>query len=176
MIRTDRLILREWRDEDLEPFHHINSDPEVMRHISAVGGLAETAAAIERQRSLQALHGHCFWAIERSGDGVLLGFCGLRPGVPDTPIAADIEAGWRLGRAWWGQGYGREAASACFDWAFASLSVPRVVAITVPANRRSWGLMERLGMTRRPDLDFLHPTLPDGDPLKPHITYAKDRP
>ena len=47
--------------------------------------------------------------------------------------------------------------------------------MTVIGNTRSWGLMERLGMTRRPDLDFDHPNVPDDSILKPHIVYATDR-
>lgn len=176
MIETERLRIRAWREEDREPFYRINVDPEVMRHIRIVESREASDAGVDRQIALEAERGYCFWALERKRDGAFLGFCGLRPGVPATPIADDVEIGWRLGRAHWGQGYAREAAQACLDWAFANLAAERVVSITVPANIRSWGLMERLGMARRPDLDFLHPTLADGDPLKPHIAYARERP
>jgi RimJ/RimL family protein N-acetyltransferase len=176
VIETARLLIRPWRDEDSEPFFDINSDPEVLRFLGPPGSRSESDTAIERQRALQAELGYCFWALERREDGALLGFCGLKPGVAGTPVADDLEIGWRLGSPYWSRGYALEAASACLDWAFAALDVPRIVAITVAANRRSWGLMERLGMRRRPDLDFLHPALADGDPLKPHIAYVKDRP
>jgi RimJ/RimL family protein N-acetyltransferase len=176
IIETQRLIVRTWRDDDCEPFFRINSDPEVMRHIRPIPDRAESDAAVERQRASQAEHGFCFWALERKDDSALLGFCGLRPGVPDTPIADGLEIGWRLGRDHWGAGYAKEAAAACIAWAFRHTATPRVAAITVAANVRSWGLMERLGMVRRPDLDFLHPTLPEGHPLRPHITYVAERP
>jgi RimJ/RimL family protein N-acetyltransferase len=176
MIETERLRLRAWRDDDLEPFARINAQPEVRRFLGIEGSREESAAAIARQQAMQARLGHCFWAMERRADGALLGFCGLRDGVSDSPIARDVEIGWRLGTDWWGQGYGREAAAACLDWGFESLHVPRIVSITVPANARSWGLMERLGMVRRPDLDFLHPLLPEGHSLRAHIAYVKDRP
>jgi RimJ/RimL family protein N-acetyltransferase len=176
VIETQRLLIREWRDEDAEPFFRINSDAEVMRYIRPVPDRAESDAGIARQRGFQAEHGYCFWALERKGDGAFLGFCGLRPSVPATPIAGEIEIGWRLGRDHWGQGFAYEAAAACLAWAFDTLRAPRVVSITVAANERSWRLMERLGMVRRPDLDFLHPTLPDGDALRPHITYVAERP
>jgi RimJ/RimL family protein N-acetyltransferase len=176
VIETGRLLLREWRDEDREPFARVNAEPEVNRFLGIAGTREESDAGIERQRAMLAAHRHCFWAMERKEDGAFLGFCGLRTGVPGTPIALDVEIGWRLGSAFWGKGYAREAAAACFGWAFAELKVPRVVSITVPANSRSWGLMERLGMTRRPDMDFLHPALREGHPLRSHITYVKDRP
>lgn len=176
MIETPRLLLRPWRDEDAGPFFLINSDPEVRRYLGIQGTREETDAAIARQRALQESAGFCFWAMVRKEDEALLGFCGLRPGVPDTPIARDLEIGWRLGTAYWGRGYAREAADVCMSWAFKAMSAPQVAAITVPANKRSWLLMERLGMTRRPDLDFLHPGLADGHPLKPHIAYILERP
>jgi RimJ/RimL family protein N-acetyltransferase len=176
MIETPRLIVRPWRDADSEPFFAINSDPEVMRHIRPIADRAESDAGIARQHAAQAELGFCFWAIERKEDGAFLGFCGLRPSVPDSPIADDIEIGWRLGSLYWGQGYAHEAARASLDWAWANLDVPRIVSITVSANRRSWKLMQRLGMDRRPDLDFLHPTLADDDPLRPHIAYVAERP
>jgi len=76
----------------------------------------------------------------------------------------------------WGQGYAREAAEASLAWGWANLDCARIVAITVPANKRSWGLMERLGMSRRPELDFGHTLFPKGHPLHRHITYAIGRP
>jgi RimJ/RimL family protein N-acetyltransferase len=175
VIETERLSIRTWRDADREPFFRINSDAEVMRHIRAVATRDESDAAVERQRASQAEHGFCFWALERKEDGAFLGFCGLRPGVPATPIAGDVEIGWRLGREHWGRGYAGEAARACLAWAFRALQAPRVAAITVAANARSRQLMERLGMVRRADMDFLHPTLPEADPLRPHIVYLAER-
>ena len=92
------------------------------------------------------------------------------------PLIGEIEIGWRLRHDVWGQGYAREAAEASRDWAWAKLGLPRLVSITVPANIRSWGLMERLGMERRPDMDFDHPHFPPGHRLRGHITYAAERP
>jgi RimJ/RimL family protein N-acetyltransferase len=175
MIETERLLIRAWRDEDREPFFRIHADPGVVRYIRPVPDQSASDALIEAQRALQASLGYCFWALERKADGAFLGFCGLRPGVPDSPIEQDVEMGWRLGSPFWGQGYAREAAGACLDWAFERLEAPRVVAITVSANTRSWRLMEKIGMARRADLDFLHPTLAEGHPLRRHITYAADR-
>ena len=81
-----------------------------------------------------------------------------------------------LARDAWGQGYAREVARATLDWGFANLAEDTIWAITVPANIRSWGLMERLGMTRQIDMDFDHPNVPDDSPLKRHITYNIMRP
>ena len=82
-----------------------------------------------------------------------------------------MEIGWRLARAAWGRGYASEAASAALRWAFESLELDEVVSFTVPANTRSWKVMERIGMRRSPADDFDHPRLPEGDPLRRHVLY-----
>lgn len=168
MIETERLILRPWREEDRAACHAMCSDPEVMAFIGAPQSRAESDAAIDRMIVCQAEHGHCFWAIERREDGALLGLCGL---LPPRPPLEHVEIGWRLGRTFWGKGYAREAAAASLAWGWRNLATDTIDAITVPANTRSWGLMERLGMHRVAGGDFDHPAVPDGSPLKRHILY-----
>lgn len=177
MIETDRLILRDWRDADVQPFAAMGRDALVMAHLGALQNRAGTEAAIDRARRSQAQHGHCFWAIERRDDGAFLGFCGLRVGGhPATPVLQVLEIGWRLARAYWHQGYAREAAQASIDWGWAKTDSACITAWTVPANTASWGLMRRLGMTHRPALDFAHPAFAADHPLSAHIVYAIDRP
>jgi RimJ/RimL family protein N-acetyltransferase len=171
MIATERLTLRGWRDADVAPFHAMCNDPEVMRYLGEPLSRADAEAAATRQNGLLASHGYCFWAVERRADGAFLGFCGLKPGPEGTPIAGQVEIGWRLARDAWGQGYAREAAQASLDWFWANRDGPDVAAITVLDNVRSWTLMARLGMHRVASEDFEHPALPEGHPLRPHITY-----
>lgn len=177
MIATGRLLIREWRDADRPDFAAMCADPEIMRLLGSPQTRSESDAAIDGRIESQRRHGFCFWAVERRSDRALLGLCGLKVApAGDIPIAGDIEVGWRLRRDAWGQGYAREAAAASLAWGFAELSLPRIVAITTPGNIRSWGLMERLGMTRRADLDFDHPEVKVGDPLRPHIVYVATAP
>lgn len=176
MIETARLLLRPWREADREPMHRMGRDPRVMEFLGPLQTRAESDALIDRLVAMQAERGHCFWAIERQNDGMLLGLCGLKYGPPGTPIANQIEIGWRLHPDVWGAGYAREAAEASLRWGWDHLPCSRIFAITVPANMRSWGLMERLGMQRLPDLDFEHPAVPEGSPLRSHITYVIERP
>lgn len=177
MIETERLILRSWRDEDRAPFLAMCNSPEVMAYLGGPADAAEIDAGIGRIRACEEANGFCFWAMERRADQAFLGFCGLKIVLdPGLPIGGDIEIGWRLRRDAWGQGYAREAALASLHWAWDNLSVPRVIAMTVPANRRSWGLMERIGMVHRPELDFDHPSFPENHPLHRHIVYAAERP
>ncbi|MES2444193.1 MAG: GNAT family N-acetyltransferase [Pseudomonadota bacterium] len=171
MIDTERLILRGWRDSDIDPFHAMGNDPEVMEFLGPFHSRADAEAAAARQNEILAAFDHCFWAAERRADGAFLGFCGVQPGPADTPIHGEIEIGWRLARACWGQGYAREAAQASLDWVWANLDVDSVAAMTVTRNTRSWGLMERLGMARAHGDDFDHPNVPIGNPIRRHIVY-----
>ena len=174
MIATERLVLRSWREEDVDPFYAINSDPEVMATLGPVMSRDEVAATIERMQSIEAEQGHCFWALERREDARLIGWCGAISGSVG-PIVGQLEIGWRLARDAWGQGYVTEAAHATLDWLYANCSDDTVWAITSVGNTRSRAVMERLGMTYRPELDFAHPKLAEDDPLRPHVTYALTR-
>ena len=174
MIGTDRLILRGWRVSDKPPFLAMCNDLEVMEFLGPVLTAADVDAAVERQNGFLARLGYCFWAVERRSDGAFLGFCGLKPGPADTPIAQDIEIGWRFARAYWGLGYAREAAEASLEWAWANLEVGEIAAITTIDNVRSWGLMQRLGLERSSREDFDHPQ--SIERLKAHITFRIQRP
>lgn len=175
MIDTDRLRLRAWTDADRAPFAAMSRDPEVMATLGPLLTRAESDALIDRLVAMQARDGHCFWALERKADGAFLGWTGVIV-ASVAPIAGELEIGWRLARDAWGAGYASEAARGALDWAFANRPVPRVVAITARINDRSQAVMRRLGMTRLVDLDFDHPKVADGDALKPHVTFAIDRP
>jgi RimJ/RimL family protein N-acetyltransferase len=156
MMETQRLILRDWSNADREPmFAHLNSQPNVMLYLLGVQTREKTGEMIDKFRGWQRDHGHTFWAVERKDDGALLGFCGLKR-VEDDGVLPDpgtLEIGWRLREDAWGQGYAREAAAACLSHAFDALDAEFVTAFTVEGNAASWGLMERLGMARRKDLD-----------------------
>ncbi len=175
MIETPRLILRQWQDSDRGPFAAMGADPEVMAHFPALLTRAESDALIDRLHAGIAERGWGLWAIERRADGEFLGWTGLNPVTFPCPVENDVEIGWRLARAAWGQGHAREAALAAlaFGW---ELGLARIVSFTVAANTRSWGLMQRIGLDRREDLDFDHPRLAAGHPLRRHITYAGNRP
>ena len=174
MIETERLRLRDWRESDIEPFiRHTNTEP-VMRWLGGVKTEEEHREIIQdRLMRWQAERGFTFRPVERKADGELLGFCGIKiaDGV-GSPIAGAYEIGWRLREDAWGQGYAKEAASASLDHAFDVLGAREVMAITFPQNEASWGLMERLGMRRREELDHDDPRFPS---LNPVIVYSIDR-
>ena len=177
MIETERLLLRPWREEDKPVFHALANTPRMMEHFGGPVRQAKHDAIIDRQIEQQARHGHCMWAVEVRATGELAGVCGLRiGGHPGTPVPEELEIGWRIGEAWWGRGVAREAAEASLAWGWANTDRARISAWTTISNARSWGLMERLGMARRADLDFRHPDYAEDDPFGAMIVYAIERP
>jgi len=173
VIKTDRLRLRQWRPEDVEPFDRFTNTQNVMRWLGGVQTREKIAEVINRLTGWQEERGFTFWAVERKADAALLGFCGIKiADGPGSSVTGEHEIGWRLREDAWGQGYAREAATASLDHAFDVLGAERVIALTVVENSASWGLMERLGMHRRPDLDYDDPRYPE---LNPVIIYAIER-
>lgn len=165
-LRTPRLLLREWRDSDRAPFAAMSADAEVMRYLSpADQGWVSRATAHWEQ------HGFGQWVVEAPGEAAFVGVIGLNHVRWTLPFTPAVEAGWRLARPFWGKGYAYEAARAAIEDGFFRLGLDEIVAFTVPANRGSWGLMERLGMTRDPAEDFDHPAMPEGHPLRRHVLY-----
>jgi RimJ/RimL family protein N-acetyltransferase len=172
-FETVRLVLRDWRDADWEPFWEATNTPAVMRWLGGVADPATRAAARARVESYRQQDGHTFWVVERKDDGALLGFCGLKRSNQAGGPQGMMEVGWRLREDAWGHGHAKEAAAASLDLAFDRVGANEVIALTVERNTASWGLMLRLGMDRREDLDFASP---DFDPDHPVIiAYAITR-
>ncbi|MFI6454093.1 GNAT family N-acetyltransferase [Streptosporangium amethystogenes] len=168
-LRTDRLLLRHWREPDLDPWAAMNADPEVREHFPDLLTREQSAASIVRFQTELDRRDYGWWAVEVLATGEFIGFTGLDPADEGMPFTG-VEIGWRLARSAWGHGYATEAALACLEFAFKTLELPEVVAITTTANLRSQAVMRRIGMTRDPAADFDHPNVPDG-PLRRHVLY-----
>lgn len=174
-LTTPRLRLRTWRDSDLPAFAALNADPKVMQHFPACLGREESDALAARIRRHFQDHGFGQWIVERLDDAAFVGVVGLQNVNFVAPFTPAVEIGWRFTRAHWGQGLACEAAQATLAFAFERLALAEVLAFTVPANQRSWALMQRLGMQRDLEGDFEHPLLPEGHPLRPHLLYRLGR-
>lgn len=170
-MSSERLILRPWHDDDLDALAALCADPEVMAYFPSVLDRSGSADLLARLQAHQAEHGFTFWALQRQLDDQVIGFTGLARVSFDAPFVPAVEIGWRLARPFWGQGYALEAAQRALCFAFDELALAEVVSFTVPANHRSWGVMQRLGMRRDLAGDFEHPSLPEGHPLRPHLLY-----
>jgi len=175
MIETKRLLLRRWRDSDIEPFAALNADQIAMRFMPGTMTADETRAMVGRIHEHFDAHGFGLWAVEVPGVAPFIGFVGLQRPTFDAHFTPCVEIGWRLAPAHWGKGYATEAAAAALRYGFEHLNLDQIVSFTVAANNPSWSVMERIGMTRDPAEDFDHPRLPAGHPLRRHILYRKRR-
>jgi RimJ/RimL family protein N-acetyltransferase len=173
-LRTPRLLLRAWRDDDLDALAALNADPEVVEHLPGPLSRDESAAMLERVRAHFEAHGFGLWAVEAPG-GVVVGFTGLSIPRFTAAFTPCVEVGWRLARSAWGNGYATEAARASVVDGFERVGLRETVSFTVPENTRSRRVMERLGMTRSEADDFDHPALPAGHRLRRHVLYRLPR-
>jgi RimJ/RimL family protein N-acetyltransferase len=173
-ITTQRLLLRQWCEEDLAPFAALNGDPEVMRFFPAPLTRAESDAFARYIQGLIAVQGWGLWAVEVLDGPPFVGLVGLNRVGFEAHFTPAIEVGWRLDRPYWGRGYASEAAAASLSFAFEQLGCSEVVSFTSLVNERSMRVMRRLGMIRDPADDFDHPRVETG-PLRRHALYRIGR-
>lgn len=171
VLTTPRLILRQIGADDLDPHMTLLNTPAVMQYLGGVQPRDVIAAKHEASREGFATRGYGFMIMEERATGEMVGHCGLRHVAhPLAPNPQDFEIGWLVREDRWRRGYAYEAMRAVIDWGFATHGAPRIVAITVQNNTGSWRLMEKLGMERRPELDFNDPAMPPA--YNPAIQYA----
>ena len=175
MIETERLMLRWPEPRDRAALHAMWADPRVMADLGPVKDAAASDATLAKHDGYHG-KGLGFWAVERRDTPGAIGFCGLKPGAENTPIAGTLEIGWMLAADHWGQGYALEAARASLAYGWARTDAARIVAITAACNAASQGLMARLGMAAVAGGEFEHPLFAPGDRLRATVTYAIHRP
>jgi RimJ/RimL family protein N-acetyltransferase len=173
-INTPRLLLRQWRDGDREPFARLNADPEVMRYFPGVQDRALSDSSIDLWRAHITDHGWGNWAVETLDAGHFIGFVGLTVPRRALPFMPCVELGYRLAREHWRRGYASEAARGALHFGFAQLGLEEIVAYTALVNTPSRAVMESLAM-RNGDEDFDHPALPEGHVLRRHCLYRLAR-
>jgi len=171
-LRTPRLLLREWREEDAGRFAAMSAEPDVVKYLLPFPDRAASDAWIDWMRRQLREAGFSYWAVEIPGEADFIGTVGLNGAyAAGFPFAPAVEIGWRFAPAYWGRGYATEAARAVIDDGLGRLGLREIVAFTVAGNQRSWRVMQRLGMTRDPAEDFDHPALPEGHTLRRHMLY-----
>src|SRR5262245_19421267 len=96
-LRTDRLLLRRWRAEDVEPFAAMGVDPRVMEYFPALLSQEESAARVGRIEAHFEKHGFGLWAVEVVGGPPFIGYVGLWIPTFEAAFTPCVEVGWRLG-------------------------------------------------------------------------------
>ncbi|MET7654402.1 MULTISPECIES: GNAT family N-acetyltransferase [unclassified Streptomyces] len=165
-IRTPRLLLRRWHDDDLVPMADINADPQVMRWVDdgSVLDLEHTAEAIERWEEEWDEEGFGIFAVELLASGELVGFTGLSMPEFLPEVLPSVAISWRLGSQFWGQGYASEAAHATLEFALEDRGIDRVISIIRIGDDASENVSRKLGMA--PERETAHPV--HGFPLHVH--------
>ncbi len=170
-IQTERLLLRQWEEADLEPLAALNIDPRVMEFFYTTRSREETKAIVEAMTGLIDRRGWGFWAVSLIETDEFIGFIGIDEVPMNMPFAPAVEIGWRLAYDYWGKGYATEGAKACLQFGFEKLGLKEIVSFTTTNNLRSRRVMEKTGMQRNPSDDFDHPKVPSGHPLCRHVLY-----
>ena len=168
-IETPRLILRQWHEDDHEPYIALNKDPEVVEFFPSTYTREETLAQIDRCVRHINQYGFGFFAVERKDNGQFIGFTGLSHPRFESYFTPCVEIGWRLSKANWGFGFATEAAKACLEFGFERLNVDEIFSFTAERNIRSENVMKKIGMVK--DGYFEHPSIADWHPLKRHVLY-----
>ena len=170
-IMSERLILRQWQQDDLEPLVTMSNDARVMEFFPSFHSREECEAMLQRIQAHHQQHGFCYWAVEIPGITRFAGFIGLAVPRFDAHFTPCVEVGWRLMPEYWGRGYATEGAAAAMRFGFETAGLDEIVSMTAIINTRSQRVMQKLGMTCNRDEDFDHPFVPPEHQLTRHVLY-----
>lgn len=169
LIKTARLGLRNWTENDLVPFAEMCADAEVMRYFPKPLTTSEVAALIERFQKHFDEFGYTYFAVDELATGKFIGFTGLMYQTYEAPFTPNADIGWRLKQNAWGKGFASEAATACLDFGFKTIKLSAIYAVCPKQNQPSEGVMKKIGMHY--DTKFIHPALDDYPALAECLLY-----
>jgi ribosomal-protein-alanine N-acetyltransferase len=170
MLQTERLLLRQWTEDDFLPFSEMCSDKDVMEFFPNPQTQEESYKMGKRIQSLINDRGWGFWAVEIPNRKKFIGFVGLHIPKESLPFSPCVEIGWRLAKEYWNQGYATEAAKESLRYAFTKLSLNEVISFTTLANLRSQAVMQKIGMSNTGN-NFMHPDIEVTHPQCEHVLY-----
>jgi len=178
VIETERLVLRRFRNDDLDPYAAMMADPRVADWLGGLRSRTQCEASLRAWADEWERLDLGLLAVARKGDDEFVGMAGLHAldaAYDPTPVAKMIEIAWRLVFRAWGQGYAVEAARAVVADGFGRVGLDEIVAFTAESNLRSQAVMARSGFARQAHRDFDHPNLPVGHALRRHVVFAISR-
>lgn len=175
ILETERLLMRTWTDQDIDPMVVIDQDPKVCEFLPAIGTRESTEATVRKIMQHYTQHGFSLYAVELKATGKFIGWTGLAIPSFEAHFTPAVEIGWRLASHYWNQGYASEAARAVLHYAFTVLNLKEIVSFTAVNNKASRRVMEKIGLHHDPNDDFDHPKLEKNHPLSRHVLYRLTR-
>jgi RimJ/RimL family protein N-acetyltransferase len=161
ILETERLIMRGWRESDLEPLSAFYADEDSVRFLGGTKTRDIVWRALAVYVGHWVLRGYGLWALEEKSSGAFAGWCGLwfPEGWPEPEI------GWGLMASARGKGYATEAALRSRDYAYRDLGWTTAISFIDPGNTASKSVAERLGakpdhettLFEKPTIVFRHP-------------------
>ncbi len=173
-IKTERLLLRQWREQDKPDLARLNADSIVMEFYPSILSVEESNVLADKISALISEKGWGLWAVELLDTKQFIGFVGLHEPTHDLPCTPCVEVGWRLAKEYWGKGYATEAARAALNFAFEVLKLEQVYSFTSVGNEKSEAVMRRLNMVNTHN-NFEHPMIPEGHELREHVLYKIEK-
>lgn len=170
-LKTDRLRLRQWQDQDSIAFAKMNADPRVMAHYPKPYTRSESDSLMARFRDAIESDSFAPWAVERLDSVEFIGYVGLSKFTHGLPFAPCVEVSWRLLADEWGNGFATEGAKASLDYGFEVLGLDEIVSMTATTNTASERVMQKSGLLKKGD-NFMHPKVPNGHRLQEHVLYS----
>lgn len=173
-IETNRLIIRNWKEDDIPIFQNMNANPEIRRYFPDLLSYKASKQNVQQMQDIIETQNIGLFAIELKATNSFIGMVGLNYVPKDTdlnfPEAPFYELGWRLDKTVWGNGLATEAAIAILDYA-KKMGVEEVFSFTAEVNKPSKRVMEKLDMQFV--RSFLHPKVLHDDELATHVLYYK---
>ena len=148
-VETERLLLRAWRESDLDPYARMCADPEVMRYLPRLLNREQSEEQVAGFVRHWEERGFGLWAMEHRATGAFVGFVGLLRQENWPEGEHKTEVGWRLERSFWGRGLATEGARASLRYGFEEMDLEGIISFTLPENAASRRVMEKAGLTLR---------------------------
>jgi RimJ/RimL family protein N-acetyltransferase len=173
IIKSERLLLRKWKEDDIPSLLSMNQDKEVMKYFLATLNELETTAFYNRIQEHFNKNGFGLYVVEDAIKHQFLGYTGFMIAEFESDFTPCIEIGWRFNKQYWGNGYATEAAQACIEYGFSELNFNTIYSFTSVYNNKSEAVMHRIGMKKIGE--FKHPKIALDHPLCLHVNYVFEK-
>ena len=171
-FETQRLIFRDWENQDLIEFREINKDSRVMNFFLKPLVEEETDRFYNIIQDEFKNYGYGLYAVETKFNKRFIGFIGFHWANFISDFTPCVEIGWRLQFESWGNGYATEGAKACLKYGFETLKFKKIYSFTSKINLQSENVMKKIGLKNI--MEFDHPNIFEGNPLRRHVLYATE--